>query len=224
MCLNGLVTTNIVIMQEPKTVWPENMKTLSRQHCYVPSSVYSIELCTKSLQKYICNLPWMVCCLLWASRSPHPPWPKKNVKNNGERDSVTRFLPLLPLKKNWSDSTPLCQWHRRVFCVCEYLRESETICEPSLTFEYCTGAKMGQNREKEGGQYREMHCTFKFTTENNLNFWVLRIALCYKKGLRCEMCCILVRKKDDSWWFESRHKNTGQCANAYPVRLHGGPR
>ena len=36
--LNGVVTTNIHIMQEVTVLWPENMVTLSQQCCRVPSS------------------------------------------------------------------------------------------------------------------------------------------------------------------------------------------
>ena len=36
-CLDGVATINIV-MQWQTTLWPENMVTLSRQYCRVPSS------------------------------------------------------------------------------------------------------------------------------------------------------------------------------------------
>ena len=39
-CLEGVATTNIVILQFTKTLWPENMLTLSQQYCCVPSSDY----------------------------------------------------------------------------------------------------------------------------------------------------------------------------------------
>ena len=37
-CLHGVAKTNIVKMQNPRTLRPENMVTFSRQFCRVPSS------------------------------------------------------------------------------------------------------------------------------------------------------------------------------------------
>ena len=39
-CLNGVAITNIVKWQLQTTLWPENMITLSRQNCRVPSSEF----------------------------------------------------------------------------------------------------------------------------------------------------------------------------------------
>ena len=35
------------------------------------------------------------------------------------------------------------------FCICEYLRENETICEHTLAYE--VGAQMGKNHRKNRG-------------------------------------------------------------------------
>ena len=37
-CLDGVATINIVKWQLQTTLWPDNMVTLSRQNCRVPSS------------------------------------------------------------------------------------------------------------------------------------------------------------------------------------------
>ena len=37
-CLDGVATPNIVILHKLTTLWPENVVTLSRQYCRVPSS------------------------------------------------------------------------------------------------------------------------------------------------------------------------------------------
>ena len=47
-CLEGVATTNIVILQFTKTLWPENMLTLSQQYCCVPSSDYQGLSCNSS--------------------------------------------------------------------------------------------------------------------------------------------------------------------------------
>ena len=39
-CLDGVATINIVKWQLKTTLWPDNMVTLSRQNCRVPSSTY----------------------------------------------------------------------------------------------------------------------------------------------------------------------------------------
>ena len=39
-CRNGIAPPNIFILQKETTLWPENMVTLSRQYCRVPSSAY----------------------------------------------------------------------------------------------------------------------------------------------------------------------------------------
>ena len=39
-CLDGVATMNIVKWQLQTTLWPDNMLTLSRQNCLVPSSAY----------------------------------------------------------------------------------------------------------------------------------------------------------------------------------------
>ena len=39
-CLDGVATPNKVMLQYQTTLWPENMVSLSRQYCLVPSSGY----------------------------------------------------------------------------------------------------------------------------------------------------------------------------------------
>ena len=51
-CLNGVATINIVIAQQPTTLRPENMVTLSLQGCRVPSSATTTAFVTIPVHSY----------------------------------------------------------------------------------------------------------------------------------------------------------------------------
>ena len=59
-CLARVATTNIVKMENPTTLRPDNMVTLSRQCCRVPSSA---NLASVSL--WIWSLYWWVVSVVW---------------------------------------------------------------------------------------------------------------------------------------------------------------
>ena len=56
-CCNGVATTDYNIMQKATISWPENMVTLSRQGCRVPSSVRCY-IFYRDLHEYAINLPY----------------------------------------------------------------------------------------------------------------------------------------------------------------------
>ena len=53
-CLDGVATIHIVKWQLQTTLWPDNMDTLSRQNCRVPSFVYSLACYAKSIYSLAC--------------------------------------------------------------------------------------------------------------------------------------------------------------------------
>ena len=77
-CLDGVATINIVKWQLQTTLWPDNMVTLLRQNCCVPSSDHVSLAMVKPVFSWLCqsghrhiSIFISILVFLWFSQSCH---------------------------------------------------------------------------------------------------------------------------------------------------------